>query len=232
LPLRERFAVIVKKADFLGDPPFYFDGGNCGLIDQIYEETQLMDYSALFLSTGVVALAEMGDKTQLLSLMLAARYPKQALAIIGGIFIATLANHACAALLGHWLTTLLSPDVMRWILGLSFLGIGLWLLVPDRIDDAAGTKVADRALQVFLLTTGLFFLAEMGDKTQIATIALGARYADAFSVTLGTTLGMMLANAPAVWIGQKFTTRMPIKWVHAVAAATFIAIGIATLVWF
>ena len=191
-----------------------------------------MDYSALFLSTGVVALAEMGDKTQLLSLMLAARYPKQALAIIVGIFIATLANHACAALLGHWLTTILSPDVMRWILGLSFLGIGLWLLVPDHIDDAAGTKVADRALQVFLLTTGLFFLAEMGDKTQIATIALGARYADALSVTLGTTLGMMLANAPAVWIGQKFTRRMPIKWVHAVAAATFIAIGIATLVWF
>ena len=191
-----------------------------------------MDYSALFLSTGVVALAEMGDKTQLLSLMLAARYPKQALAILVGIFVATLANHACAALLGRWLTTMLSPDVMRWILGLSFLGIGLWLLVPDHIDDAAGTKVADRALQVFLLTTGLFFLAEMGDKTQIATIALGARYADAFSVTLGTTLGMMLANAPAVWIGQKFTRRMPIKWVHAVAAATFIAIGIATLIWF
>ena len=190
-----------------------------------------MDYSALLLSTGVVALAEMGDKTQLLSLMLAARYPKQALAIITGIFLATIANHACAALLWHWLTSLLSPDVMRWILGLSFLGIGLWLLVPDHIDDAAGSKVADKALQVFLLTVGLFFLAEMGDKTQIATIALGARYTDVFSVTVGTTLGMMLANAPAVWIGQKFTQRMPIKWVHAVAAATFIAIGIATLVW-
>jgi putative Ca2+/H+ antiporter (TMEM165/GDT1 family) len=190
-----------------------------------------MDYSALLLSTGVVALAEMGDKTQLLSLMLAARYPKQALAIIVGIFIATIANHACAALLGHWLSALLSPDVMRWILGLSFLGIGLWLLVPDHIDDAAGSKVADKALQVFLLTVGLFFLAEMGDKTQIATIALGARYTDVFSVTVGTTLGMMLANAPAVWIGQKFTKRMPIKWVHAIAAVTFIAIGIATLVW-
>ena len=108
-----------------------------------------MDSSALFLSTGVVALAEMGDKTQLLSLRLAARYPKQALAIIAGIFIATIANHACAALLGHWLTTLLSPDVLRWILGLSFLGIGLWLLVPDHIDDAGGSKVADRAFQVF-----------------------------------------------------------------------------------
>ena len=190
-----------------------------------------MDFSAFALSTGVVALAEMGDKTQLLSLMLAARYPKQALAIIVGILIATIANHACAALLGHWLTTFISPDLLRWILGLSFLGIGLWLLVPDHIDDAAGSKVADRAFQVFILTVGLFFLAEMGDKTQIATIALGAKYTDVFSVTLGTTLGMMLANAPAVWIGQKFTKRMPIKWVHAVAAVTFIAIGIATLVW-
>ncbi len=190
-----------------------------------------MDLSALALSTGVVALAEMGDKTQLLSLMLAARYPKQALAIIAGILIATIANHACAALLGHWLTTFLSPDLLKWILGLSFLGIGLWLLVPDHIDDAAGSKVADRAFQVFILTVGLFFLAEMGDKTQIATIALGAKYSDVVSVTIGTTLGMMLANAPAVWIGQKFTKRMPIKWVHAVAAVTFIAIGIATLVW-
>ncbi|QWD85739.1 TMEM165/GDT1 family protein [Polynucleobacter asymbioticus] len=190
-----------------------------------------MDFSAFALSTGVVALAEMGDKTQLLSLMLAARYPKQALAIIGGILIATIANHACAALLGHWLTTFISPDLLKWILGLSFLGIGLWLLVPDHIDDAAGSKVADKAFQVFMLTVGLFFLAEMGDKTQIATIALGAKYTDVFSVTLGTTLGMMLANAPAVWIGQKFTKRMPIKWVHAVAAVTFIAIGIATLVW-
>jgi len=120
---------------------------------------------------------------------------------------------------------------MRWILGLSFLGIGFWLLVPDHIDDAAGSKVADKAFQVFMLTVGLFFLAEMGDKTQIATIALGARYDDVFSVTAGTTLGMMLANAPAVWIGQKFTKRMPIKWVHAVAAITFIAIGLATLIW-
>ena len=190
-----------------------------------------MDLSALTLSAGVVALAEMGDKTQLLSLMLAARYPKQALAIIAGIFIATIANHACAALLGHWLMTLVSPEVMRWILGLSFVGIGLWLLVPDHIDDAAHSKVADRAFQVLMLTIVLFFLAEMGDKTQIATIALGARFSDVVSVTIGTTLGMMLANAPAVWLGQKFTKRMPIKWVHGVAALTFIAIGVVTLLW-
>ena len=190
-----------------------------------------MDLSVLVLSTGVVALAEMGDKTQLLSLMLASRYPKQALAIIGGIFIATIANHACAAFLGHWLTTFMSPDLLRWILGLSFLGIGLWLLVPDRIDDVAGSKLTDGAFPVLLLTIGLFFLAEMGDKTQIATIALGAKYADVFSVTIGTTLGMMMANAPAVWIGQKFTKRLPIQWVHALAAISFIAIGIATLIW-
>ena len=190
-----------------------------------------MDLSAVTLSAGVVALAEMGDKTQLLSLMLAARYPKQALAIIAGIFIATIANHACAALLGHWLMTLVSPDVMRWILGLSFLGIGIWLLVPDHIDDAAESKIVDRALQVFILTVVLFFLAEMGDKTQIATIALGAKYEDVVAVTIGTTLGMMLANAPAVWLGQKFTKRMPIKWVHGVAALTFIAIGVVTLLW-
>ena len=190
-----------------------------------------MDLSALALSTGVVALAEMGDKTQLLSLMLASRYPKQALTIIGGIFIATIANHACAAFLGHWLTTFMSPDLLRWILGLSFLGIGLWLLVPDRIDDVAGSKLADGAFPVLMLTAGLFFLAEMGDKTQIATIALGAKYADVFSVTVGTTLGMMMANAPAVWIGQKFTKRLPIKWVHTLAAISFIAIGIATLIW-
>ena len=190
-----------------------------------------MNLSALAISTGVVALAEMGDKTQLLSLMLAARYPKQALAIIGGIFIATIANHACAAFLGHWLTSFMSPDLLKWILGLSFVGIGLWLLVPDHIDDAKDSKVADRAFQVFLLTLGLFFVAEMGDKTQIATIALGAKYSDVLSVTVGTTLGMMLANVPAVWIGQKFTKRMPIKWVHAVAAITFISIGIATLAW-
>ena len=190
-----------------------------------------MDLSALTLSAGVVALAEMGDKTQLLSLMLAARYPKQAPAIIAGIFIATIANHACAALLGHWLMTLVTPEVMHWVLGLSFVGIGLWLLVPDHIDDAAHSKVTDRAFQVLMLTIVLFFLAEMGDKTQIATIALGARFSDVVSVTIGTTLGMMLANAPAVWIGQKFTQHIPIKWVHLVAAISFLIIGVATLVW-
>ena len=188
-----------------------------------------MDFSALALSAGVVALAEMGDKTQLLSLMLAARYPRQAMAIIAGIFIATIANHACAALLGHWLTTLVSPDVMRWILGLSFLGIGLWLLVPDHIDDAAGSKVADKALQVFLLTTGLFFLAEMGDKTQIATVALAAHYTTPLMVIAGTTLGMLIADVPAVFVGNRFAAKIPMKLVHAIAAGIFAVMGVLTL---
>lgn len=190
-----------------------------------------MDFSVVFLSTGVVLLAEMGDKTQLLSLMLAARYPRQALPIIAGILVATLANHAFAAYFGHLLATFLSPDAMRWILGVGFLAIGFWLLIPDRLDEAGGTRVKNAAWPVFLLTSGLFFLAEMGDKTQIATIALGARYEDVIAVTLGTTMGMMLANAPAVWIGKKFTNRIPIKWVHALAAVTFIAIGILTLLY-
>jgi putative Ca2+/H+ antiporter (TMEM165/GDT1 family) len=190
-----------------------------------------MDSSAVFLSTGVVALAEMGDKTQLLSLMLAARYPRQALPIIAGILVATLANHACAAYFGHLIAAFLSPDAMRWILGVGFLAIGFWLLIPDRLDEAWGPRVKNAAWPVFLLTSGLFFLAEMGDKTQIATIALGARYEDVIAVTLGTTLGMMLANAPAVWIGRKFTNRIPITWVHTLAAVTFIAIGVLTLLY-
>lgn len=190
-----------------------------------------MDFSALTISAGVVALAEMGDKTQLLSFMLAARYPRHSLAIIAGILLATLVNHAVAAFFGHWLTSLVSPEILKWILGISFIGIGLWLLVPDHLDDVKGSAVADRALQVFLLTTGLFFLAEMGDKTQVATIALGAKYPDLISVTLGTTLGMMIANAPAVWVGQKFTQRISLRWVHGIAALSFVVIGIATLIW-
>jgi len=190
-----------------------------------------MDFSAVFLSTGVVALAEMGDKTQLLSLMLAARYPRQAFAIIAGILVATLANHSCAAYFGHVIAAFLSPDELRWILGVGFLAIGFWLLIPDRLDEAGGTRVKNAAWPVFLLTSSLFFMAEMGDKTQIATIALGARYDDVIAVAIGTTLGMMLANAPAVWIGAKFTNRVPIKWVHTVAAVVFIAIGILTLLY-
>lgn len=190
-----------------------------------------MDFPALLLSAGVVALAEMGDKTQLLSLMLAARYPRQAFAIIAGILLATAANHACAAYFGHFIAAFLSPDTLRWILGLGFLAIGFWLLIPDRLDEAGDTRVKNAAWPVFLLTSSLFFMAEMGDKTQIATIGLGARYDDVIAVTIGTTLGMTLANAPAVWIGTQFTNRIPIKWVHTVAAVVFIAMGILILLY-
>ena len=190
----------------------------------------MIDFTALFISTSVVALAEIGDKTQLLSLMLAARYPKQAWPIIAGIFIATLFNHAGAALVGHWAADFLSPELMRWILGVGFLLIVFWLLIPDRFDESKEQRVANRAWQVFVFTATIFFLAEMGDKTQIATIALGARYDSVTSVTLGTTVGMMIANIPAVWLGRKFTERLPIKLVHAIAAVVFIGLGIATII--
>ena len=190
-----------------------------------------MDFSPIFISTGVVALAEIGDKTQLLSLMLAARYPKHGWPIIWGILLATLVNHAMAAFVGHWLAGVLNPDILRWILGLGFLAIGIWLLIPDKLDEDEKTKRVKGAWQIFVLTTGLFFLAEMGDKTQIATVALGAKYDSVFSVTIGTTFGMMFANAPEVWLGQQFTRRLPIKIVHMIAAIIFIGLGIATLLW-
>jgi putative Ca2+/H+ antiporter (TMEM165/GDT1 family) len=190
-----------------------------------------MDFYGLLISTGVVALAEIGDKTQLLSLMLAARYPKHAWPIVWGILLATLANHALAAYVGHWVAGLLSPDLLRWILGIGFLALGAWLLIPDKLDEDQAAKPAKGAWTIFVLTTSLFFIAEMGDKTQIATIALGAKYDSVLSVTLGTTLGMMLANAPAVWLGQQFTKRLPIVWVHRIAAMIFILLGMATLLW-
>ena len=190
-----------------------------------------MDFYGLLISTGVVALAEIGDKTQLLSLMLAARYPKHAWTIVWGILLATLANHALAAYVGHWLATLLNPDLLRWILGIGFLALGAWLLIPDKLDEDQAAKPAKGAWAIFVLTTSLFFIAEMGDKTQIATIALGAKYDSVLSVTLGTTMGMMLANAPAVWLGQQFTKRLPIVWVHRIAATIFILLGMATLLW-
>lgn len=190
-----------------------------------------MDFSGLLISTGVVALAEIGDKTQLLSLMLAVRYPKHAWPIVWGILLATLVNHACAAYVGHWAAGFLGPDTLRWILGIGFLAIGLWLLVPDKLNEDESAKQAKGAWQIFALTTTLFFIAEMGDKTQIATIALGAKYESVLSVTLGTTLGMMLANAPAVWLGKQFTKRLPIRLVHLVAALIFILLGLITLVW-
>ena len=180
---------------------------------------------AFLVSTGIVALAEIGDKTQLLAFMLAARF-RRPLPIILGILAATLANHALAGAVGAWITRVLGPDLLRWILGVSFIAMAIWTLIPDRLD--AGEARMPRA-GVFGTTLVAFFLTEMGDKTQIATVALAAQYQAFAAVVAGTTLGMMIANVPAVLLGQRIAHRMPIRLVHAIAAAIFAALGIATL---
>jgi Ca2+/H+ antiporter, TMEM165/GDT1 family len=178
---------------------------------------------AFLVSTGIVALAEMGDKTQLLSLVLAARFRKP-WPIVLGILVSTLANHALAGAAGAWLTTLLGPQVLRWILGASFLALAVWIMVPDKLDEE-GSKAP--RFGVFGATVIAFFLAEMGDKTQVATVMLAARYSAWATVVAGTTLGMMLANAPVVWFGDRLTRLVPIRVVHLVSAAIFVALGIA-----
>ena len=186
-----------------------------------------MTLTALAVSTGVVALSEIGDKTQLLALLLAARYRKP-WPIIAGIFVATLLNHALAAALGSWLTDVIGPQALRWTLGLSFLAVAAWMLKPDSADDM-GDAPARGHLGVFGVTTLAFFLAEMGDKTQIATVMLAARFDALVAVTAGTTLGMMAANVPAVLLGDRAVHFVPLHWVHRIAAAVFAAIGIAVL---
>ena len=181
---------------------------------------------ALFVSTGVVALAEIGDKTQLLAFILAARF-KKPVPIIAGILAATLINHGLAGALGAWITLVISPEVMRWALGLSFLGMAIWTLIPDKIEEEE-TQVAQR-LGVFGATFITFFLAEMGDKTQIATIALAAHYAAPLMVVAGTTLGMLIADVPAVFVGNKFAAKIPMKLVHSIAAGIFAIMGVLTL---
>jgi Ca2+/H+ antiporter, TMEM165/GDT1 family len=187
----------------------------------------LSSLEAFAVSTGVVALGEMGDKTQLLALMLAARF-RAPRPIIAGILVATLANHAGAAALGAWLTRLVDPQWMRWLLGGSFLAVALWMLIPDRADDEAEGRTGG-GLGVFGVTTLAFFLAEMGDKTQIATVMLAARFDAIVAVTAGTTLGMMVANVPAVLLGERIVKLVPIAWVHRIAALIFAAIGTAIL---
>ena len=177
---------------------------------------------AFLISTGIVALAEMGDKTQLLALVLAARF-KKPWPIVLGIFVATLLNHAMAGALGAWVTTQVSPQILRYILGASFIAMALWMLVPDKLDDQA-TQKAPR-FGVFVTTVVLFFLAEMGDKTQIATVMLAARFDAFLPVVAGTTLGMMLANAPVVWLGERLTRRVPLRAVHLTSAVLFLGLG-------
>lgn len=180
---------------------------------------------ALLISTGIVALAEIGDKTQLLAFLLAARFRKP-LPIVSAILVATLANHAFAAAIGTWVTSMLSAEVLRWVLGLSFLMMAAWTLIPDKLEknDAELAKYG-----VFTTTLIAFFLAEMGDKTQIATVALAAQYNNFYAVVAGTTLGMMLANVPAVYLGDRIADRLPVRLVHGIAAILFGGLGVATL---
>ena len=184
---------------------------------------------ALYISTGVVALAEMGDKTQLLAFILAARF-KKPVPIILGILLATLVNHGLAGALGAWITSVVSPDTMRWVLGLSFIAMAVWTLIPDKIETngEGETQVAKR-FGVFGATLVTFFLAEMGDKTQIATVALAAHYGAPLLVVIGTTLGMLIADVPAVFVGSKFAEKIPMKLVHSIAAAIFAIMGVLTL---
>ena len=182
---------------------------------------------AFLVSTALVALAEMGDKTQLLSLVLAARFRKP-WPIVLGILVATLVNHALAGAVGAWVTTVLGPQVLRWVLGVSFIAMAVWMLIPDKLDED-DTRTAPR-LGVFGTTVLAFFLAEMGDKTQIATVMLAAQYNAYLWVVAGTTLGMMLANAPVVWLGERITRRVPIRAVHVVSALIFVVLGLWALV--
>jgi putative Ca2+/H+ antiporter (TMEM165/GDT1 family) len=181
---------------------------------------------SLLVSTGVVALAEIGDKTQLLAFILAARF-KKPLPIIAGILAATLLNHGLAGALGAWISATLRPEVLRWPLGLSFIGMAIWTMIPDEIEEDEA-KIASQ-LGVFGATLLTFFLAEMGDKTQIATIAMAAHYGAPLMVVIGTTLGMLIADVPAVFAGDKLAARIPMKLVHSIAAAIFALLGLATL---
>jgi len=180
---------------------------------------------AFLTSTSIVAVAEMGDKTQLLSFVLAARFRKP-WPIVLGILLATLANHFLAGAVGAWIASLVSPATLKWIVAISFFAFGLWALKPDQLEEDPAMPSAG----VFLTTLMAFFLVEMGDKTQLATVALAARYDSLVAVVLGTTLGMMIANAPAVWMGEKLAHRVNMTYMRWVAAALFVVLGVLTLV--
>jgi putative Ca2+/H+ antiporter (TMEM165/GDT1 family) len=181
---------------------------------------------AFLLSTGVVALAEVGDKTQLLAFVLAAQF-RRPIPIVLGILVATLANHALAAAFGAWITTLVGPETLRWALGFAFIAMAIWIMVPDRLDEE-DTKLV--RMGVFGTTLVAFFLAEIGDKTQVATVALAAQYQTLILVVAGTTLGMLIANVPAVFLGDKLADKVSARLVHSVAAAIFALLGVAALV--
>ncbi|NNH76837.1 TMEM165/GDT1 family protein [Acinetobacter sp. ANC 5380] len=182
----------------------------------------------LLISTAIVALAEMGDKTQLLALLLAARFRKP-VPILLAILLATLLNHGISAVLGQWITTVLSPDVLLWIVSVGFIAMALWMLVPDELEDETDNINKWQKYGVFGATFVLFFLAEIGDKTQVATVALAARFDSVWWVMIGTTIGMMIANAPAVFVGNKLADKLPIPLIHKIGASIFLIIGVSTL---
>jgi putative Ca2+/H+ antiporter (TMEM165/GDT1 family) len=190
------------------------------------DESRLIAVEALLISTGVVALAEIGDKTQLLALLLATRL-RAPVPIVLGIVVATLANHAFAGAVGTWLVNSIGPNIMRWILGVSFLAMAAWTLIPD---DAPSEDAARPRYGVFATTVIAFFLVEMGDKTQIATVALAAQFHSLVMVVIGTTLGMLIANVPVVYAGDALIRRVPMKVVRIVAALAFAALGVYALV--
>jgi len=183
---------------------------------------------AFFISTLAITVGEIGDKTQLLALLLAARFNRP-LPILLGILCATLLNHALAGLVGGWVRGVLGPDMLRWLLGISFLLIAGWALIPDKFEE----EVKERGhYGVFVITCITFFLAEMGDKTQLATVALAAKYSSLSQVVAGTTLGMMIADTPAVFLGKIASPQFPFHIVRYVSAAIFAALGIAVLLGF
>jgi Ca2+/H+ antiporter, TMEM165/GDT1 family len=183
-------------------------------------------FEAFLVSTGVVALGEMGDKTQLLAMLLAVRF-RRPVPIVLGILVATLLNHAAAGFVGGWIAAALGPNVLRWVIGVSFIAMAGWMLIPDKIDEDDASTVA--RFGAFGTTLVTFFLAEMGDKTQIATVALAARYQALPAVIAGTTLGMLIADVPAVFVGDRLAKKVSMKWVHGIAAAIFATLGVATL---
>jgi len=180
---------------------------------------------AFFVSAGVIALGEMGDKTQLLAMLLAARFQRP-LPIVAGILVATVINHAAAGLVGGWIAAALGAQTLRWVIGGLFLAMAAWMLVPDRME---ADPTASGRLGVFGTAVMTFFLAEMGDKTQIATVALAARYHDLVAVVAGSTMGILLADVPAVWIGQSLVRKLPMRALHASCALVFALLGVLTL---
>lgn len=185
----------------------------------------MLCYGSFFSSTLAVAIAEIGDKTQLLALFLAARFAQKS-AIISGIFVATLLNHFVSAVLGVWIAEWVAPEIMKWIVGLSFIAVGLWLLLSDKNDESGGRWLRYGAFGATLI---LFFLAEVGDKTQIATVLLAAKYQSMFWVVVGSTLGLMLASVPVVYLGEILMKKIPVAAVRIVACVLFCILGLLTL---